>query len=221
MANIKHQREKADQLKNLLYELQTSYVDPIKSILEVFLFADREENEFPNKEECDKFAKLLTETNPEEWLTTDEIVEGFNNFSPEELTLVCRYYAKICDNGAGIIDALKMMKKSHKKFLKNLLYYRTIPPLKYAQNINGLLNKLDLPEIDLDKQLLDIIGSRHDVDLPLINEFYKKKYGVDIRDEIADKLSSRANEPVYQLINAYFKKAYVQQALKDAVKGAK
>lgn len=204
--------------KNLLYELQTSFVDPIKSILEVFLFADRENNGTPDKEECDKFAKLLTETNPEEWLSTDTIVEKFNNFSPEELTLVCRYYAKICDNGAGIIDALKMMKKSQKKFLKNLLYYRTIPPLKYAQTINGLLNKIDLPQIDFDRQLLDIIGSRHDVDLPLINEFYKKKYGVDIRDEIADKLADRKDDPVYLLINAYFKKAYVQQALKDNVK---
>ena len=203
--------------KNLLSELQSDYTDPIRSSLDLFLSAERNDNPEPDKEKCESFAKLLTETDPNDWMTNEEILENFATFSPEELTLTCRYYAKICGNGAGIIDALKMMRKSCKKFLKNLLYYVTIPPLKYAMKLNDLLANIDLPKPELDKQLLDIIGSRHDVDLPLINEFYKK-FGVDIRDEIANKLSNYEKEPVYQLINSYFKKAYVKEALKDKIK---
>ncbi|MCQ2820165.1 MAG: annexin [archaeon] len=165
--------------KDLLEELQASFTDPIRKNIETFLTTERKPiKNVPCATEAENVARTLVNEDPANWMEKPSIMNKLACLSPTEMVLMARHFNQI--GGMSILDAIKGLPKSTKKFLTDLLYYTTCPPQKYADLINKAIKDGGLS----DEQLMDILVNRHDVDMDLIKEFYRKLFATDLEDDI-------------------------------------
>jgi hypothetical protein len=103
--NIKEQY-KAQVGKDLQKEIEKNFTSTLKKCLLSLLNTNRNENHNPDKEECEKCAKILESVKEENKWCSDEKI--FNSIwakkSPEELLCIGRYYYK--HTGNILIDVI-------------------------------------------------------------------------------------------------------------------
>ena len=108
-------------------DIEKNFSGDIKKNLVTLLNTPRLENENPDHNQCQKWAKTLEKTSPINWATDDKIFkEIFATRSPEELVLIGRYYKQ--DTGKNFLDVVEKELPSKVRQLFREILYNTINP---------------------------------------------------------------------------------------------
>ena len=176
---------KKDTGKDLKNDLTKAFSGVIgKNLLNLF-DTPRIINKNPNKQECERYANMLSQTDPKNWVEDENIFkEIFIKRSPEELVLIARYYLKITGN--SFIDTIeKKTKDKNQSLLKEIMYDNIMPHELFADKIQTAIKGLGT-----DEELLSrVLVSRYELDMSAMRDIYQAKYNVTMKDDIIDDTS--------------------------------
>ena len=176
---------KKDTGKDLKNDLTKAFSGAIgKNLLNLF-DTPRIINKNPNKQECERYANMLSQTDPKNWVEDENIFkEIFIKRSPEELVLIARYYLKITGN--SFIDTIeKKTKDKNQSLLKEIMYDNIMPHELFADKIQTAIKGLGT-----DEELLSrVLVSRYELDMSAMRDIYQAKYNVTMKDDIIDDTS--------------------------------
>ena len=176
--------------KELSKDIEKNFSGMMKKNLVNVLYTPRNVNNNPNKEQCEKYAKLLVDTPESNWLNDENIFkEIFITRSPEELVMISRYY--LTKTGNNILDVIdKKFTGKNRTLLREILYNNITPYELYAEKINlackglgtnnGLLNR--------------VLVARSYMDMKDIRDTYRLKYNISMRKDVADDTSGNYKE---------------------------
>ena len=168
-----------------------------RNLLVSLLQCKRSNNQVPDKDECEKIAKELFNAG-EKKLGTDESVfnKYFSISSPHELLVISREYHKLTGNLlTKAID--KEFSGDIKKLLKTILYAQISPSEYFATRIHDSVKGLGTKE----KLLSRILVTRSEIDLPIIQQYYKQLYGKEMMKDIEDDVSGDYKKIILTLCN--------------------
>ena len=176
---------KMDTGLDLRAELSKKFKGTISKNLLLLFDTPRSTNTNPRKNECERLAKVLGETDFKNWVEDEKLFkEIFVQKSPEELVLIARYYYKNTGhNMSEIID--KKLKGNNQKLIKEILYNNIMPHELFAEKVNLAIKGLGTNE----ELLTRVLVSRCEIDMPLIKEMYEYKYNVEMKKDIEDDTS--------------------------------
>lgn len=172
-----------------------------KKLLVSLLQCKRSTNQVPDKDECEKIAKELYDAG-EKKLGTDEPIfnKYFSISSPHELLVISREYHKLTGNLlTTAID--REFSGDIKKLLKTILYAQISPSEYFASRIHAAVKGLGTNE----KLLSRILVTRAEIDLPIIQQYYKQLYGKEMMKDIEDDVSGDYKKILLTLCNANLK----------------
>ena len=158
---------------------------------------NRSNNQTPDKDECEKIAKELYNSG-EKKVGTDEPVfnKYFSLSSPHELLVISREYHKLTGNLlTKAID--KEFSGDIKNLLKTILYVQISPSEYFATRINKAVKGLGTNE----KILTRVIVTRCEIDLPIMQQYYKQLYGKEMLKDIANDVSGDYKKILMTLCN--------------------
>ena len=176
---------KRDTGKDLKSDITKAFSGAIgKNLLNLF-DTPRIKNKNPNKQECEKYATILSQTDPKNWVEDENIFkEIFIQRSPEELVLIARYYLKITGN--SFIDTIeKKTKGKNQNLLKEIMYDNIMPHELFAEKIYVAIKGLGTDEEVLSRSLV----SRCELDMSAMRDIYQAKYKVTMKADIIDDTS--------------------------------
>ena len=176
---------KRDTGKDLKSDITKAFSGAIgKNLLNLF-DTPRITNKNPNKQECERYANMLSQTDPKNWVEDENIFkEIFIKRSPEELVLIARYYLKITGN--SFIDIIeKKTKGKNQNLLKEIMYDNIMPHELFAEKIYLAIKGLGTDEELLSRALV----SRWELDMPAMRDIYLAKYKATMKDDIIDDTS--------------------------------
>ena len=176
---------KRDTGKDLKSDITKAFSGAIgKNLLNLF-DTPRITNKNPNKQECERYANMLSQTDPKNWVEDENIFkEIFIKRSPEELVLIARYYLKITGN--SFIDTIeKKTKGKNQCLLKEIMYDNIMPHELFAEKIYIAIKGLGTDEEVLSRALV----SRCELDMSAMRDIYLAKYKVTMKDDIIDDTS--------------------------------
>ena len=168
-----------------------------RKLLISLLQGNRSTNQTPDKDECEKIANELYEAG-EKKTGTDESI--FNKYfalsSPHELLVISREYHKLTGNLlTKAID--KEFSGDIKKLLKTILYVQISPSEYFATRIRDAVHGFGTNE----KILTRVLVTRAEIDLPIMNQYYKQLYGKDMLKDIEDDVSGDYKRILLALCN--------------------
>ena len=168
-----------------------------RKLLISLLQGNRSTNQTPDKDECEKIANELY-TAGEKKIGTDESI--FNKYfalsSPHELLVIAREYHKLTGNLlTKAID--KEFSGDIKKLLKTILYVQISPSEYFATRIRDAVHGIGTNE----KILTRVLVTRAEIDLPIMNQYYKQLYGKDMVKDIEDDVSGDYKRLLIALCN--------------------
>ena len=172
-----YKKDTGNDLKN---EITKKFNGAIgKNLLNLFT-TPRINNPKPNKQECEKYATILSKAEPKNWTEDENIFkEIFIQRSPEELILIARYYLKITGN--NLIDVIeKKTKNKNQVLLKEILYNNIMPHELFAEKAYLAIKGLGTNEENLSRALV----SRCELDMPAMRDIFQAKYKKTLKDEI-------------------------------------
>ena len=142
-------------------------------------------NPKPKKQDCEKYANTLAQTDPKNWTEDENLFkEIFILRSPEELILIARYYLKITGN--NLLDIIeKKTKSKNQTLLKEILYNNIMPHELFAEKIYLAIKGAGTDEEVLSRALV----SRCELDMPAMRDIYQTKYKVTMKEDIIDDTS--------------------------------
>ena len=183
---------KKETNKDLSKEIEKNFPSTIRKNLLNLLNIPRNVNESPNRVECEKWAQKLIDVGENNWVANEEIFrEIFILRSPEELTLIGRYYLQ--KTGEQILDVVeKKLTNKVRNLLRELLYNVINPQELFADKINQAIKN------NSTSLLNRILVSRCQIDMEEIRNIYKTKYNKELRDDI----TARTNG-IYQKLCLY------------------
>lgn len=152
----------------------------VREILPMFLKTERRQNKEPDHEKCQSEAEKLIKTPIEDWTKTEEIIKGiFAEASPEELTLICRYYLR--RTGTTVLEAAQKLPKNQRIFFTDLLFNVISPAELFAVKLHDSIKGLGT-----DTNLLErMVVTRYDVDMFIMKKYYFQFYKTSIKEDIA------------------------------------
>lgn len=168
-----------------------------KKLLVSLLQCKRSTNQVPDKDECEKIAKELYNAG-EKKLGTDEPVfnKYFSISSPHELLVISREYHKLTGNLlTKAID--KEFSGDLRKLLKTILYVQISPSEYFATRIHDSVKGMGTKE----KLLSRILVTRAEIDLPIIQQYYKQLYAKEMMKDIEDDVSGDYKKILLTLCN--------------------
>lgn len=167
--------------KDLTKEIEKNFPSAIRKNLLNLLNIPRNNNENPNKAQCEKWAQNLLDTGENSWVANEEIFKKiFITRSAEELILISRYYfQKTGENIMNIID--KRLTNKIRNLLRELIYNVIIPEELFADKIYLALKNNNISLLNR------ILVERNQIDLKVIKDIYKTKYKKDLKDDIKIK----------------------------------
>lgn len=182
--------------KQLIDELPKAFSNPVKKVIPIFLNTQRRVEKNPNPELCEKYADLLINEKPSNWINNEQIMkEIFATLSPEELVLTCRYYLRT--TGTTVSEAVKKLSNYTKEFFLSLLTYVICPAEMFAKRINESIRGLGT-----DTNLLErVVLNRHDQDFTLIKKYYNQLFKNTVKEDIEDDTSGSYRKMMVNLIN--------------------
>jgi hypothetical protein len=171
---------KTETQKDLKSEIEKKFSGAVgKNILNLF-DTPRVTNHKPNKQECEKYAKILVEAEPKNWTEDENIFkEIFIQRSPEELIMIARYYLKLTGN--NLIDIIESKTKGlNQTLLKEILYNNILPHELFADKIYNAIKGLGTDEEVLSRALV----ARCELDMSSMRDIYYEKYKVTMKEDI-------------------------------------
>ena len=184
--------------KELVDDIKGDTSGDFQKILEGILRCKRSEVKEINKENCEKIAKELSETNQEGWVVNDESSVFYNyimNSSPKELSAIAREYYRL--NGKTIIDGIENnFKGDAKDLLKSILYSLVSPSEYFATRIKKAIEGFGTDN----KTLIRILITRCEVDMNIIKKYYKQLYKKDMIEDIKNDISGDYQKLMIELI---------------------
>ena len=177
-------------------ELESFAPSAVKKPLMTAFRSERKGKKIADHDKCQKDALKLASTKVENWITTDEIINGiFLESSPEELVLTSRYFFK--KSGSTILESVDSLNSAQKKFFEALLYNVINPPELFARRMYEAVKGLGT-----DTNLLErIVASRYDLDMFIIKKYYYQFYKVALKEDLAADISGNYLKLVESLIN--------------------
>ena len=172
-----YRKDTGKELKNDITKAYSGAVG--KNLLNLFT-TPRVNNPKPKKPDCEKYATILSQTEPKNWVEDENIFkEIFLQRSPEELILIARYFLKITGN--NLIDIVdKKTKSKNQMLLREILYNNIMPHELYSEKINNAIKGAGTDE----EKLSRVLVARCELDMPAIREMYQAKYKVAMKDDI-------------------------------------
>jgi hypothetical protein len=145
----------------------------------------RKYNINPDKNECEKYAEILSKNNPENWVENENIFKDiFIQCSPDELILIARYYLKI--TGRNLLDDIENKTEGYIQILlKEILYNNIMPSELFADKLYLAMKGTGTDEDSLSRILI----SRFELDMEDIRNIYKNKYNSNLKDDIISDTS--------------------------------
>ena len=176
---------KKDTGKDLKTDLTKSFSGAIgKDLLNLF-DTPRIVNPKPKKQDCERYATSLSQTDPKNWTEDENLFkEIFIKRSPEEIILIARYYLKITGN--NLMDVIeKKTKGKNQMLLKEILYNNIMPHELFAEKIYLAIKGAGTDEDTLSRALV----SRCELDMAAIRDMFQTKYKKNMKDEIVGDTS--------------------------------
>ena len=176
---------KKDTGKDLKTDLTKAFSGAVgKDLLNLFDTA-RISNPKPKKQDCERYATSLSQTDPKNWTEDENLFkEIFIKRSPEEIILIARYYLKITGN--NLMDVIeKKTKGKNQMLLKEILYNNIMPHELFAEKIYLAIKGAGTDEETLSRALV----SRCELDMAAIRDMYQTKYKIVMKDDIVDDTS--------------------------------
>ena len=168
-----------------------------RKLLVSLLQGNRSTNQTPDIDECRKIANELYKAG-EDKTGTDESTfrKYFALSSPHELLVISREYHKLTGNLlTKAVD--KEFSGDIKKLLNTILYVQISPSEYFATRIHDAVHGFGTNE----KILTRVIVTRSEIDLPVINQYYKQLYGKDMLKDIEDDVSGDYKKLLLALCN--------------------
>ena len=187
---------KKDTGKDLQSAITKSFSGAIGKDLVNLFKNKRTSNPKPKKEDCEKYAKKLADSDPKKWTEDENLFkEIFILRSPEELILIARYYLKI--TGDNLMDVVeKKTKSKNQSLLKEILYNNIIPHELFAEKIYSAIKGLGTDEETLIRSLI----SRSDLDIEAVKKIYQDKYDQEMKEDIIGDTSGAFQKLCLHLI---------------------
>lgn len=162
------------------------------------LQGNRSENQHPDQDECNRIANELYKAGEGKVGTNEEVfIKYFSSCSPAELAVIAREYHKISKKK----DLMKAIDSefsfNSKKVLQEVLYSQISPSEYFATKIKGSIKGAGTKE----KDLIRLVVSRGEVDMPVIKKFYKILYKKELETEVKDDVSGDFGKLIILLIN--------------------
>jgi hypothetical protein len=171
--------------KNLKDDIMKSFSGAVGKNLVNLWSTKRISNPNPDKNECERYANILIDNKPKDWVEKEDIFkEIFIERSPEELILIARYYLK--NSGKNLIDDIeKNTGGNSKTLLKEILYNNIMPHEIFADKV-----KIAVKGLGTDEEMLSrAIVSRCELDMAAMRDMYQTKYKVTMKEDIIDDTS--------------------------------
>lgn len=197
---IKQINEKYKELykyegKDLIKEIECSFDGFIKNILISLLTVKRSENNYPNYDECQNYAKKLKLKDINEWIEEDSFfTKIFTQNSPMEISYISKIYHKFA--GFTILQGInnKLNDDDVKIFLQNFIFAILSPSEYFATKLNEAIIRKN------DKIITRILVSRHDIDMEEIKHCYFQLYGKELSKELKDIYSGLYYKVINKLV---------------------
>ena len=157
----------------------------LQKILVTLLQGKRSYNNNPNPVQCENIAREILAAG-EAKLGTDESIfnKYFGSLSPYELAAVSQFYHKL--TGHTILDAIdKEMHGDSKKAYRTIVYATLSPSEYFATRVNEAIKGVGTK----DRQLMRVLITRDEIDMPTIKQYYKQLYGKDMVEAIKNDIS--------------------------------
>ena len=181
-----------------------SLIDDVKSdtsgffrvILLKLLEANRENNPYPDEQDCNNCAKALYDASK---LKKDKLQETyvymFTQKSREELALIAKIYYQWYSK--TLFEAIEsLFSGDSKKVLKAIIYALLSPSEYFAYRIHKAVKGLGTN----DTILIRVLVSRDEIDIERIKRYYKQLYGKDLYTTIKDDISGDYKALLLELI---------------------
>jgi len=155
----------------------------LKRLLVSLLQCNRSEETEPDEEKCNKDLADLYEAGEGTWGTDESVFNKiFTNRSPAELRFINNEYFKACGRTLReVVD--DEFGGDMKDLLKTVLHAILNPADYFATRINKACSGLGTNDNDL----IRVMISRDEIDMPEIKEIYKEKYQKSLYEEIDDE----------------------------------
>ena len=154
-------------------------------LLTSLLKCQRNENDKPDNAECSNKAKELSISDTNSWKNPNSLFMNLiTDSSPMELALIVRYYFKL--TGKTIKQTINEVFEGEMKQLYNQVLYALISPSEfYATRIKKAIEGFGTDDVTL----IRILVSRDEIDMDVIQQFYKQLYKKDLIDDIISDCS--------------------------------
>ena len=171
--------------KNLIKVINSETSGFFKNILIKLLEVERAENQHPNENECEEYAKKLYETiNSKKDIMQETYINIFTQKSKDEFVLITQKYFKLYN--ITILETIeKLFSGDIRKAFKAITYALLSPSEYFAYRINKALKSFTIN----DSNLIRIIVSRDEVDIERIKRYYLQLYHVDLYTRIKEVIS--------------------------------
>ena len=171
--------------KNLIKVINSETSGFFKNILIKLLEVERAENQHPNENECEEYAKKLYETiNSKKDIMQETYINIFTQKSKDEFILITQKYFKLYN--ITILETIeKLFSGDIRKAFKAITYALLSPSEYFAYRINKALKSFTIN----DSNLIRIIVSRDEVDIERIKRYYLQLYHVDLYTRIKEVIS--------------------------------
>ena len=178
--------------KDLIKEIECSFSGFIKNILISLLTVKRNENNYPNYDECQIYAEKLKLEGINGWIKEDSFfAKIFTQNSPMEISYISKIYYKL--KGFTILQGInnKLNDDEDKIFLQNFVFAILSPSEYFATKLNKAIIRKN------DRIIARILVSRHDIDIEEIKQYYFQLYRKELSKELKDIYSGL----YYKVIN--------------------
>jgi hypothetical protein len=171
--------------KNLKDDIMKSFSGAVGKNLVNLWSTKRISNPNPDKNECERYANILIDNKPKDWVEKEDIFkEIFIERSPEELILIARYYLK--NSGKNLLDDIDSKTGGHSRtLLKEILYNNIMPHEIFAEKVKTAVKGLGTDEEMLSRAMV----SRCELDMGAMRDMYLTKYKVTMKEDIIDDTS--------------------------------
>lgn len=186
--------------RTLIKDIEGKTSGDFKKILTALLLSKRpRENKSINSTECEECAKQLDEAFNKKSAVDEEIfLKFFTEKAQNEFIYISQLYHKLTKK--TLLETVeKKFSRNLKKCLVAIIYSMLNLPEYFSKCI---YNSIKGPGTD-DSTLIRIIISRKEIDLPLIKQFYKQNYKVDMIQDIKGDTSGNYRKLLVELTSSY------------------
>ena len=165
---------------NLIEHVKDDTSGNFKKILVALLEERRATNIEPNIKDCENSASLLYTSSTQKKVDENIFAEIFTEKSQADFSVIEELFYNLGDK-----SLLQDFSGDFKDGLVGIYYSMINPAMYYAKKVHNCIDGWGTD----DSTLIRILVTRYEVDMPLIDEIYKKLYDVDIIVDIIDDTS--------------------------------